>query len=328
MFQVALIFGVLGACRRHELCNLTVNDLEDKLDMLLVRLPISKTDRPRLFVVTDDFYQIYKRYANLRPKHVTTTRFFLNYRNGKCSQQVIGINSFGSMPKSVAIFLKLHDPKSYTGHTFRRTSATLLAESSAELLIRRKPGEWKWKSNQFSESDLEDSICNQNIAQKIAYSIDSRIRKSTFLEKAYQTDLTNKISTQSSFDILMKDEINFENTVPYLTDQKMTQSSFSINDEKDSHQTELNDEARTPSSPINIHIKKEDVYENDIMNNSHQTDLNDQITTQSPINIYIGDKTSFKIDGLNTFTNSSKNIHFHFSNCSNISIFLNKDKSD
>jgi cyclophilin family peptidyl-prolyl cis-trans isomerase len=76
----------------------------------------------------DNFYHIYKKYAILRPNNVSTTRFFFNYRHGRCSQQVIGINSFGSMPKTVALFLKLKDPEYYTGHTFRRTSATLLAD--------------------------------------------------------------------------------------------------------------------------------------------------------------------------------------------------------
>jgi integrase len=107
----------------------------------------------------DNFYHIYKKYAILRPNNVSTTRFFFNYRDGRCSQQVIGINSFGSMPKTVALFLKLKDPEYYTGHTFRRTSATLLADSGADLLTLKRHG--GWKSNTVAEGYVEDSVCQK-----------------------------------------------------------------------------------------------------------------------------------------------------------------------
>jgi integrase len=107
----------------------------------------------------DNFYHIYKKYAILRPNNVSTTRFFFNYRDGRCSQQVIGINSFGSMPKTVALFLKLKDPEYYTGHTFRRTSATLLADFGADLLTLKRHG--GWKSNTVAEGYVEDSVCQK-----------------------------------------------------------------------------------------------------------------------------------------------------------------------
>lgn len=322
---------MLGACRRHELCNLTVNDIEDKLDMLLVRLPITRTDKPRLFVVTDDFYHIYKKYAILRPKNVSTARFFLNYRDGKCSQQVIGINSFGSMPKTVAVFLKLQDPKSYTGHTFRRTSATLLADSSAELLTCQRRD--RWKSNHFADDESEDYLCNKKrIGQQIAYSIS---RKSTFRETSHEIDLEGQRTTELPFSTQMHNEIERLNAVQPQTnvnDEITTRSplNISIKSERDfeneslisgSHQTDQNDR-----SPTNIRIKEENNFDSDSLN---QTDFSHPITTQSPINIYIDDKRNFQIDGLNALSsNSPKNIHFHFSNCPNISIYINKEKND
>lgn len=38
------------------------------------------------------------------------------------------------MPKEIAKFIGLPDAESYTGHNFKRTSATLLANSGADLL--------------------------------------------------------------------------------------------------------------------------------------------------------------------------------------------------
>jgi hypothetical protein len=55
----------------------------------------------------------------------------------------------------------------------------------------------------------------------------------------------------------------------------------------------------------------------------HQINPNDQITTQSPINIHIQEKENIEIENSNT-CNNSQNINFHFSNCPNISIIINK----
>lgn len=63
--------------------------------------------------------------VDLRPNNLAERCFFFNYQNGKCARQVVGINKFGSNPSQVAEFLKLPNAKLYTGHCFRRSSATL-----------------------------------------------------------------------------------------------------------------------------------------------------------------------------------------------------------
>ena len=77
----------------------------------------------------------------LRPSNVEINRFFLCYRNGKCTRQVIGVNTIANMPRIAAQFLKLSEPERYTSHTFRRTSATLLADSGADILTLKRHGE-------------------------------------------------------------------------------------------------------------------------------------------------------------------------------------------
>lgn len=120
--------------------DLTVENIEDMQDMILVKIPKTKNDKPRSFIIDQEFYSIYKKYAALRPKDIETNRFFLTYRNGECVKQVIGINTIGNMPKIAAKFLNLKDPDSYTGHTFRRTSATLLADSEGSMLEIQRLG--------------------------------------------------------------------------------------------------------------------------------------------------------------------------------------------
>ena len=60
------------------------------------------------------------------------------------------------MGKKVATFLKLPNPSLYTGHAFRRSSATLLADSGADLSLLKRHG--GWKSTSVAERYIEDSL--------------------------------------------------------------------------------------------------------------------------------------------------------------------------
>jgi hypothetical protein len=66
---------------------------------------------------------------------------------------MVGINTFYKMPRMIAEFLKLPLPEYYTGHCFRRSSATLLANTVANTLMMKRHG--GWKSNSVVES-VED----------------------------------------------------------------------------------------------------------------------------------------------------------------------------
>jgi hypothetical protein len=167
---VALIFGVCGACRREELANITLKDVETHGDILLIQIPNTKNKIPRSFTVDGPFAEIVKKYQHHRSSKGKSDRFFQNYQKGKCTAQVIGLNKFGKMPKEIANFLNLPDADQYTGHTFRRTSATLLADSGGDITTLKRHG--GWRSNNVAEGYIENSIQNKlKIGQKIASSI-------------------------------------------------------------------------------------------------------------------------------------------------------------
>jgi integrase len=170
--QVTLIMGMAGACRMDELRNMTVEDIEEKDSVLLVRIPFTKTDKPRSFVVADggddsfNAVEIYKKYASLRPAKVGHNRLFLTYRNGKCTVQPVGKNTFSSIPKKIADFLKLPNSALYTGHSFRRSSATLLADTGADLLSLKRHG--GWSSSSVAEGYIDECLTNKvEVANKI-----------------------------------------------------------------------------------------------------------------------------------------------------------------
>lgn len=145
----------MGACHVNELHALTIEDFQDFGSAVLVTVPSTKKETVRNFTITEPFYQIYKKYANLRPSYVDTKTFFLNYYNGKCISQNIGVGKFGSMGKSIATFLKLPNPSMYTGHCFRKSSASLIADLNAS---KRYGG--KWKLSQPLKSYVDDTTRN------------------------------------------------------------------------------------------------------------------------------------------------------------------------
>lgn len=130
--KVAIIFGICGALKKGELCEIRTTNIKDFGTHLVIKVINSETRNERTFFVHGElFYNLYKAYAALRPRNIATTRFFVNYNYGKCTQQVIGINKFGAMPKQVAKYLNLPNSECYTGHSIRRTSATILADLGA-----------------------------------------------------------------------------------------------------------------------------------------------------------------------------------------------------
>ncbi|KAK2585875.1 hypothetical protein KPH14_010467 [Odynerus spinipes] len=158
--EVALIFGISGACRSNELVNVKLKDVKKEGNLLVVNLPDTKTKRPRTFVITEEFAKVVQKYSDLRPQNASTDRFFVNFQKGKCTSQVIGIHKFAKMPKEIAVYLKLDDPASYTGHAFRRTSATLLADNGANMTTLKRHG--RWKSSNVAEGYIEEPLKNKS----------------------------------------------------------------------------------------------------------------------------------------------------------------------
>lgn len=163
----------MGACRRQELYNMMFNDVEVYVATILVKVHNTKTKLDRSFTVTGKYYHICKRYIDLRPRPCSIPCFFLNYLSGKCTQQRIGINKFGNLGKTIANYLQLPNPEMYTGHCFRRTSATLLVDAGGDITALKRHG--GWKSTAVAESYIDDSIANKiSISNSILNTIENR----------------------------------------------------------------------------------------------------------------------------------------------------------
>lgn len=123
---------------------------------MIITIAKTKTGISRTFTIEGELLTTVLKYQALRPAKVTTEHFFIKYTNGKCINQNIGINTIRTLPKKIATFLKLPDPECYTGHSFRRTSTTFVADSGADITqIKRHGG---WKSTSTAEGYIEESV--------------------------------------------------------------------------------------------------------------------------------------------------------------------------
>lgn len=154
------MFGMFGALRCQEIANIRTTDIEDTNNHLyVVTIHDTKTYYPRNFVIGAEYYNVVKKYSSLRPPDTPTDRFFLQYHNGKCSRQVIGKHKIGEVPKTIANYLNLENPDNYTGHCFRRSSATALSNSGANLNMVKQLG--GWQSDAVAQGYLGFSIENR-----------------------------------------------------------------------------------------------------------------------------------------------------------------------
>lgn len=179
-----------------------MSDIEDLGKAVLIKINDTKTKKQRSFTITGEFLKIFAKYTALRPQGLCEQRFFLNFQKNKCTRQVVGVNKIGSIPKQVALFLQLKNPEQYTGHSYRRSSATILVDAGADLATLKRHG--GWRSSTVAEGYIGDSLNNKiNIADKISNSISestfSKIQKtpsSTITSSEFET-VTRNIPEES-----------------------------------------------------------------------------------------------------------------------------------
>jgi len=83
------------------------------------------------------------------------------------TSQNIGKNKVAEFPASIATFLQLEHPKEYTGHAFRRTGATLLADSGGSVIDLQRAGGWSSAAVASGYVD-ESKVQSEAIAARIA----------------------------------------------------------------------------------------------------------------------------------------------------------------
>jgi len=172
--KLALLIGLCGGMRPAELTFLQWEHItEESASSIFVNIPKSKTDKAQVgwkFTVRKDPTEwkcplsLLSNYKKRVPE--TNGRLFVQYHNGKYTKQVRGKNWFNELPQRMATFLKKEEPKRWTGHAIRRTTATLLADSGVSLTNLKRAG--RWKSDSVAEGYIAESkYQKKDIAERI-----------------------------------------------------------------------------------------------------------------------------------------------------------------
>lgn len=202
-----MIIGLAGACRREELCKMSLDDIEDNMNMLVIKIPNSKTNMERTFVVIgENNISLYRKYLSLRPSNTPHRRLFVYYKNGKCTTQPIGIHTFGNIACKIAEFLKLPHPKEYTGHCLRRSSATLLVDGGGSITNLKRHG--GWKSTSVAEGYVENSLRNKI---QIASQIEKGHNEMNIPKTSTNTDTSNNTNFNTATSVNIPNNINISN---------------------------------------------------------------------------------------------------------------------
>lgn len=137
------------------------------------------------------------------------------------------------MSKKIATYLNLQNPQLYTGHSFRRTSATLLASCGGNILQLKQHG--GWKSSNVAEGYIEDSLTNkkkiasmlQGLSTSPYATTSSRNPEAVFDVSQTPSTSTGQLSTSTTEDTVSNSVINsVNNTVINLPTDLSNSSSF------------------------------------------------------------------------------------------------------
>lgn len=225
------IMGVAGACRTDEIHKMKLTDLEIKDDIALIKISTTKNGVKRSFVVTNDdgggipYVKLLQDYIKLRPENAhQDQRLFYRYERGRCVNQVIGKHIISLVPKEIAKFLKLDNVNKYTGHAFRRTSATLLANTSgADILDLKRHG--GWKSSSVAEGYIADSYSNKiDASKKILHQIPTNISSNEVSVR----EINYKV-VQNNMEVPTTISRNNSNDIPSISFNHCSNCSININ---------------------------------------------------------------------------------------------------
>lgn len=157
--KVACLIGVHCALRISELAYLDFEDVRVDGPNYVIHIGKSKTDQAG---VGHDFIIAPSVLEDVCPcRHISSYielfdcrsgRFFKRIgNNGKPCAQAVGVNKIAKFPQTIADFLGVNG--NFTGHTFRRSSATILADHGASVMQLKRLG--RWRSSTVAESYVD-----------------------------------------------------------------------------------------------------------------------------------------------------------------------------
>jgi hypothetical protein len=153
-----VVVGCYGLLRGAEIESLTFEQMKFEGEICFVTVQRKKHGgslKASTFAITDPVcVSIIRQYCDFFTESERTGRLFRYLNSGRSTNRPIGKNKLSKYPQDVAKFLGL-DPTGYSGHCWRRTGATILAEADVSLIQLKHAG--GWRSDQVCQEYVEES---------------------------------------------------------------------------------------------------------------------------------------------------------------------------
>ena len=206
--KVALIIALYGMMRIGELYDLKFTDIDydERAREMKVVIQYSKTDQAgagHTFYIPETIADIqlhniilaYKyalsQYLLTNNENVTDQHFFRRVGTEECfTKSACSADALGNFPRRIAAFLGKKNADSYTGHCFRRTAATNLAENGASAALMNKLARWN-ATGMADYYTANTEMIRKEGAEKF-------LKKTT---DAYESTVSSNVSCHSSSDI-------------------------------------------------------------------------------------------------------------------------------
>lgn len=142
LMKVVVCFGMYGGLRCAELIKIDYSDITLRENGAWVTYSVAKIKgsfhKTNQFVVPNGDDKFVIQYMNQIDKE---GRLFKTFNGKKFSKQPMGIRTICKVPQSVAAFLNISG--NFSGHCFRRSCATILAEQGATSTQLKTLMNWK-----------------------------------------------------------------------------------------------------------------------------------------------------------------------------------------
>lgn len=284
-----LIFGICGALRCAEFTNLKCSQVEDINNKFLVSIQDTKTDIDRTFIIGPMFYSKVKEYISLKPTDQFTDRFFIQYLNGKCHRQVMGKNKIGSVPSTIASFLQLENSSRYTGHCFRRTAATLLSNSGANMAMLKQLGGWR------SDSVASGYIANSMKTKTLIYQGITHENKTANDASLVQPSTSNQNpcpSNVSNNNVIQSREIDeLQITYEDFSDENLSDPLESTKKQELNLSVDFRNGKQKPMPPVLLENKTENVNTRNLFTTKQPVKLTFTTTNMNSIDLPSSNRT-------------------------------------
>ena len=177
--KIAALVAIQGALRISEVVNIGYDDVTFLNNASMsIRIKCSKTDQAGKgysFIITPNvnaqLYAVLRMRTYMELIETKNGRLFRSAtKAGKLGKQPIGVNSMAAIPRFIATFLELPNVDEFSGHSFRRTSATLLSEKGMGLLELKQHG--RWKSTAVCERYVDNTVVKKMKTSNLLQNVD------------------------------------------------------------------------------------------------------------------------------------------------------------